>query len=57
MLIECVNNKNFQVKLKNIVLFYLWVLICVKVGKDVANSEVVCQSSFFSEDFTNGFTS
>ena len=37
--------------LKKLLLFYLWVLICVKVVKDVANSETECQSSWFSEHF------
>ena len=33
-------------------LFYLWVLICVKVGKDVTNSEVECLLSCFSENLS-----
>ena len=39
-LLKGVNNKNFIIKFKKLLLFYIWVLICVKVGKDVANSEV-----------------
>ena len=51
-LLEGVNNKKFKVKLKESFLYHLWVLIRVEVGKDIANSEVVCQSTCSSKNFS-----
>ena len=50
-LLERVNNKKFKVNFQKLFLLYLWVLICVEVGKSNADSEVKCQSSCFSENF------
>ena len=51
-LLECANIKFFKVNFQNFFLLYLWVIICVKVGKNVSYSEVKCQSSCFSENFS-----
>ena len=37
-LLEGVKNKKIKVKFKILLFVYLWVIICVKVGKVIANS-------------------
>ena len=48
-LLESVNNKNFTVNFKFISLFFLWLIVCIKVGNNGANGEVEASSSLISQ--------
>ena len=46
-LLEGVNNRFFEVNFENLILLFLWVFSCVKVGKSDVYGDVKCHAACF----------
>ena len=48
-LLEPDNNQIFTVNFRKIILFYLWLIVCIKVGNNGVNSVLEASPSYFCQ--------